>query len=295
MSREQLTSEVQTRLRHIAVIGLGSMGNRYVKLLDDLEVHPTGVHLVDVDAQRLKERLCGSSVTSVDEMIKMRKADGGLDAMVVSTPASTHLMMLNKLSAAFPTAAILVEKPLTGEVLEDAALPSELFTRCIAVGYNWRFHPTAVRVKNLSGEIQNVTLYVADEMNTWPGTYGAPLYEFSHELDLISWWTRNPVVEAATMNGSYYIQGVHEQGNWRVIIRPHHQPKGRWARIQMKDGSRLNFSWNRKRRVVESTYHDQLVDLIDTWEAHGDPSDLTCSLADGVRTSHLIDEVMRRC
>lgn len=284
-------AEVSSHLHHIAVIGLGSMGNRYAKIAHDLEIPPTGIHLCDTDPERLQGRLCGSSVSSVNDLIAMRRLDGGLDMAVISTPALAHVDLLTKLSDAFPHAAMLVEKPLTGTTLEVEDLAPRFFTRCISVGYNWRFHPTASHVEQMAGDIRDVTLYVADEMNMWPGTYGAPLYEFSHELDLITLWTRNPVVEHVTGNHhEIRLHGFHEQGSWRVIIRPHHQPKGRWAKIRLKDGCRMNFSWNRKPRIVERTYHNQLVDVIKTWESSGDPADLRCSLVDGVRTARLIDQ-----
>ena len=277
------------------VIGLGSMGKRYASLLTRLGfVEPSGLYLCDKNIKSNTEFACAHMANTLDEILMRGLNDGGFDIIIIATPADTHLDILAKVAEWCPFAGILIEKPLTDGALCEhpkvASLLPELFTRPIAVGYNWRFHPFAQRIKEISPALRDITLYVADEMDHWPGKYGNPLTEFSHEFDLIRFWTRSPIVTYVNQtDDGYVVRGNHFGGKWSVRIRPHHQPRGRWVKIRLPDNSRLNYPWDTS--LVEETYQNQLTEFVNCWATTAHISDLTCPLVDGLNTALFVDNV----
>jgi predicted dehydrogenase len=287
-----LDSKVKVPVHRALLVGLGSMGQRDLDLLDDV-VPKTGLYLCDTSPSRLAGVMCADSSTDLRELLSIIDNDGGPDIVIVASPASTHLDVLADVLELAPLAGVLVEKPLVNGALCDHPrldiFGPVVFTRCIAVGYNWRYHPMVERVSRFADQIVDVTLYVADEMNNWPGDYGDWLSEFSHELDIVRVWTRDPTVESVTMTGDgAVIRGFHRQGRWTVIVRPHHLPKGRWVRLRMADGGRVSYAWDTSQ--IEDTYRDQLHDFVKAWSTSGRPQSLRCSLADGMATAELLDE-----
>ena len=276
------------------VVGLGSMGKRYARLLTEDVIEPEGLYLCDTNEKRLEGISCAYASTDLGDMLKRLGNDGGPHISIIATPAEYHLDILAGVVDWFPESGFLIEKPLTDGALCDhpklATLSPILFTRCIALGYNWRFHPFVERTKQFREAITDISLYVADEMDNWPGRYGLALGEFSHEIDLIRVLTRIPQVSGASYTtDGYKAWGTHSLGKWKVRIRPHHSPKGRWCRMRLHDESRIAYSWNVSE--VEDTYRKQLHNLVDVWSVSGKPDDLSCSLAEGVATSCMIDEI----
>jgi len=286
--------KVERPLCNVAIFGLGSMGLRYLWLLRD-EVHadPQRIHLCDTAGHR---RVPAGAWNWSDDPHDLLTKMASLDLAIIATPGRTHLDLLAAITERFPTAGVLVEKPLTDGLLSLAGvdLAPALFTRCIAVGYNWRFHPDVDKLARHASSIVDLTLYVADDMSKWPGNYGMPLYEYSHELDLVRVLTRDPTVTSATFSDSgYRIHGRHLHGKWAVRIRNGDVPKGRWVRVRRSDGMRISFAWRTGKEVMDRTYLLQLKNLLHTWGASGRPYGLRCPLAEGVATAQLVDEVAR--
>jgi len=286
------TTKIPVEPNRFLVVGLGSMGNRYASLATEMGlIPPEGLYLCDIDEQRSRRYACAYASTSLHEVLKRLANDGGLDVAVIATPATNHLVSLTTISNAFPTAAVLVEKPLVaGAFADEEALAPALFTRPIAVGYNWRFHPVVEKMRSFADQIVDVTMYVADDMRVWPGKYdGHPIAEYSHELDILRVLTRSPTVRYGRHTDKEFVfRGTHERGTWSVKIRPHHTPKGRWIRLRMEDGGRISYAWDTEH--IPATYGAQLVDLFKGYALNGHPHSFRCSLADGVATALLIDD-----
>ena len=145
------------------------------------------------------------------------------------------------------------------------------------------------QLKERQLDIVSRSLYVAEDMQNWPGVrYGMPLYEFSHEFDLIRYLLYDPVVETSTLTGDRYcVRGGHEAGDWQVVVRPANTPKGRWVRVEFSDGWRWSCAWRTDPETIEKTYEVQL------WDIAGGcgPNTLVCPLWDGVATAQFVDTI----
>jgi predicted dehydrogenase len=131
----------------VAVIGFGKMGIFHAALLN---AHPEArvVGVVDTDKKltstvaKFNPRI--RAFGSVNELL----SDRNVDALVVTTPANTHISVvaesLGERRFAF------VEKPLAlnARQVDECGLPRSVSER-ISVGYMLRFHPTFAKAKEL--------------------------------------------------------------------------------------------------------------------------------------------------
>ena len=278
----------------IAVIGLGSMGQRYAKILSN---HPETV-IYGCDPRGDKDELfnpqTGWQYLSLEKLVK----DVAPTFAVISVPASAHLEVLQTLMTCSSLSAVLMEKPISDRRLSDHDF-QYLFARAqevlIAVGYNWRFHPLSKELWKVRDGIRNLTLHVEQDMNSWPGnTYCDPLREFSHEIDLVQYLTTNPsVTNAQRWHSSellYRLTGIHSQGKWCVEIHPTSHQSVRWIKVEMMDGVTVQRDWNQDPDVIEATYYEEVRQLTETYLYNGSSEDLTCPLTDALQTTQLIDK-----
>ena len=264
----------------VAVVGLGSMGQRY---LNHFKHTGADVYGCDVRPETFpKGVLCFETLDQLVTEIVPTIA-------VIASPAAHHLSALYTLREAYPSCSILLEKPVS-----DGPLGDDDRGRCltlggiIAVGYCWRFHPFAQQMRAVRGYITSLTLHVASDMRTWPGqNYADPLREFSHELDLVNYLTLSPrLTKVRHFQGEYCIDGEHKRGRWRVRIAPFHAPD-RWVQIQMSDGTIIKKHWERDQSILDAMYSAQASEL----QNARDENDLTCPLSDGLKTTLLVDEI----
>lgn len=266
----------------VAILGLGSMGQRYVRMFS-----PSTVYGCDVRSETFPRGvLCFETVEQLLTEVAPTIA-------VIALPADQHLSTLYAVREAYSDCAILLEKPVTDRVLDDSDLG-----RChalggiIAVGYCWRFHPFVQQLYHVRRAILDITLHVASDMRTWPGQrYTDPLREFSHELDLVTHLTMHPrLSHVSRQQGRYVITGTHQLGRWRVRIAPYHHPSSRWIRLRMIDGSTVTKHWERSEASMHMLYLSQIADVQNAC----DEDDLTCPLRDALKTTVLLDEVEHR-
>lgn len=123
--------------------------------------------------------------------------------VVVANRTSEHRAALADLAAAGFRGTVLVEKPLYAEPAEHTAGDAaELPFERLYVGYNLRFHPGLVRLRDLlAGErVLSVQVYAGQYLPDWrPGrdyrdgysaaraAGGGVLRDLSHELDYLTW------------------------------------------------------------------------------------------------------------
>lgn len=168
------------------VVGLGSIGQRHLRVLTELGVHVAGVsaHLREADV-----------FSNLDDALS--KHDPAY--VVVATPTGLHHRALQLLIAIEYPGTILVEKPLVARLSE---IPEGIEGLDISVGYNLRFHPAVRAFEDLvRGEnIVTATAYAGQYLPDWrPGrdysstssastaAGGGVLRDLSHELDLLIW------------------------------------------------------------------------------------------------------------
>jgi hypothetical protein len=295
---------------NVGIYGYGSMGRRYLSHFLDPDgkgVHfPSGysLHVIDSDSEVLSNlsqldkpnvRCYESFNECLSSLSDLRGTT--LDLVFICTPASLHDQHLIEV-ATNSSRGILVEKPLTsssGELLGAHVVSHGLLDDVIGVGYNFRYHPYMTNLYSNRELIQDITVYVADDMREWPGkSYDSPLLEYSHELDMVACLTGSPFVSRVTMSSSQIsIVGHHRLGKWRVRIRPFHKPSGRWIRLRLIDGTSIGYHWDVSSKTIEATYRIQADALESAWMDHitNKPWDLRCSLADGFKTTELINQV----
>jgi predicted dehydrogenase len=266
----------------VAVLGLGSMGQRYVRRFRNR----AKTYGCDIRPETFPADLV--CFETVDQLL----AQIAPTVAFIALPADQHLPALYAVREACPGCSILLEKPVS-----DHALDSSDLERChalggiIAVGYCWRFHPEVRQLLAFRHAIRDITLHVASDMRTWPGQrYADPLREFSHELDLVTYLTVKPrLTTVDQIQGRYIIGGEHRLGRWCVHIAPFHQP-ARWVRLRMAGDSIITNRWEQSTECIESMYSVMSNEL---WEAN-DEGGLTCPLRDALKTTVLIDEIEQR-
>lgn len=192
----------------IGVIGLGTMGRRYVKIFSE---HPLAA-VVAVSAPRAEQ---------VDETCALYKTEGytdyrqmlernDLDAVVVATPDASHFE---------PTRDVLesgrhafVEKPFTTRTDEADELIriARKAGKKIQVAFNHRWLSSYHHARKViaSGGIgtplagyarKNDTIFVSTEHINWAGKTTPAWFLSSHDIDLMRWWLGSEPVEARAL------------------------------------------------------------------------------------------------
>jgi predicted dehydrogenase len=190
------------KVKHVAIIGLGSIGRRHLRLLKELrpELEVTLVRSgkgPDCPEAELATR----TVHDINEAVQL-----GIHAAIISSPTSEHLkqaMILGKAGIHF-----LLEKPLSlslagvNELLEKTAKASIVSL----TGYVMRYDPGAKMFKEMLdkkdiGKSLQVRVECGSYLPDWrpgqdyrntvsalPELGGGVLLELSHELDYIRWF-----------------------------------------------------------------------------------------------------------
>lgn len=179
------------------VVGLGSIGQRHARVLNELG------HAVTTVSRR-----GNADFVSVADAVSASRPDYA----VIATETSQHAESLRQLAEADFRGSVLVEKPL---FTHPAPAPAYPFTRLV-VGYNLRFHPvmTAFAERLAGRSAITVSAYVGQDLRDWrPGrdhrttasatqqAGGGVLRDLSHELDYLL-WLFGPWQRVAALGGS---------------------------------------------------------------------------------------------
>ena len=280
----------------VGIVGLGSMGKRYLSYL--LEKGNDTISVCD-NRMTVEQWIAESEInkdvdyySTFNELLDLK-----LQLLIIATPAKTHMQFLQDLRRHHPTCSVLVEKPLSDVSLSHDELRwclSQATNGLISVGYNWRLHSFAKHLHKIRYFIKDLTLYVSSDMRQWPGEhYCDPLREFSHELDLVRYFTYGTRFHSIRMitQGRFVIDGAHHQGRWRVRVDPYREPSRRWIRITMMDGSIIKYAWDKQPEVIEGMYREQLRELYESTINNETSDFLTCNLSDAIGTTLMVDEI----
>ena len=190
----------------IGVIGLGIMGELYVKIY---AAHP----LAQMTA------VCSRRQTRVDEIQKLYGVEAGytdhrkmlerqdLDAVVIATPDSHHFVPARDVLESGKHA--FVEKPFTTSVEEaDRLISIAKQTNLkiqVAFNHRWLSPYQQARTAIAKGEIgeplagyarKNDTIYVPTDYINWAGQTTPAWFLSSHDIDLMRWFFDSEPVEA---------------------------------------------------------------------------------------------------
>ena len=186
-------------MQRALVVGSGSIAKRHIRNIRHLYPEMEIV-CVSASGRRLVPSEVGASsvCNSIEQAIEIP-----LDFAIIASPATLHLSNLQKLvNANVPS---LVEKPLCNSLEELAKYDFSNSIRKIGIGYNIRYMPSAIKVKQIIndevlGKIISVQIECGQFLPDWrPGTDyrqgvsaqkklgGGALLELSHELDYLLW------------------------------------------------------------------------------------------------------------
>ena len=187
---------------HIAIVGLGSIGRRHLRLVRKLLPKAKVVVVRTNNSNRIEEeKFADKIVYSLEEAI-----ESGIQAAIISSPATYHINQLNNLIEA--GIHVLVEKPLSNslENLDKLFDVNRHHYTVILVGYCLRYDPAALKFReillsNIIGEILHVNIDCGSYLPEWrpdqdyrhsvsaqAALGGGVLLELSHELDYSQWF-----------------------------------------------------------------------------------------------------------
>lgn len=187
-------------MKHIAVIGAGSIGRRHISNLRLL--HPDAQLYWLGATGAIAEAEPGNHIVypaSFDELLSSQ-----LDYCIVASPASSHLHFMRALLAKH--IPVLVEKPLAASLADGQQMQQLCLAKSqtpVAVAYCLRFLPALQLLKTTLqngdlGKVLHISCQVAQYLPDWrPGKDyrqsvsaraelgGGVLLELSHELDYL--------------------------------------------------------------------------------------------------------------
>ncbi len=190
----------------IGIIGLGIMGEQYVKIC---KAHPLAelVAVSEMRQARLDEMRARFAIPSgyLDYRQMLERTD--LDGVIVATPDTTHFAPVK--DALEAGKHVHVEKPFTTDVGEaDELMRVQQRTgKKIQVSYNHRWLAPYAEAKATiaRGDIgtplagyarKNDPIFVATEYLTWAGQTTSAWFLSSHDIDLVRWFLAAEPVEA---------------------------------------------------------------------------------------------------
>jgi predicted dehydrogenase len=188
-------------MMQVLVIGYGSIGMRHAEVLESLGCEVSILSGRQINVQRF--------FSDIAEAINIQNPK----YIVVANKTSEHIPTLIKLKKIGFKGDILIEKPLSNNLMD---IPSKDFSN-VFVAYNMRFNPL---IQRLSNELINETIissqaYVGQYLPNWrlnrdyrksysakKDEGGGVLRDLSHELDFMNWifggWKR-----VAAIGGKY--------------------------------------------------------------------------------------------
>jgi predicted dehydrogenase len=313
-------------IEKIAVVGLGSIGRRHLRLVRDLLPQTKIVVVRTRNNEKINdEKNADETYNNLEDAIA-----AGIEAAVISTPSTYHIDQLILLVKA--GIHVLVEKPLSNSIenfdkLTDVNLRSRVI---ILVGYCLRYDQAAMKFKEMiaekkAGEILHVNIDSGSFLPDWrPGQDyrqsvsansnlgGGVLLELSHELDYSQWFFGeiDQVFAKLSISGAIDVD-VEDSAeiilisNKGFVINIHLDFNSKSTRRKCNvrctegdlswDAVSKTMVWLKNDGSIETSnyetdrdhiYREQLIHFIDCIENDKPPR---VSLAEGIRTLHLVE------
>jgi predicted dehydrogenase len=194
----------------VGLVGLGYWGPNHLRVLQDSE--QAGLRwLCDIDPVRLERfgrRTTADTTTELDRLLD----DPGTDAVILSTPISTHHeLALRCLEAG---KHVMVEKPLAttredADELIELAFERDLVLMC---GHTFLFSPPVRRVRSYinSGELGEIYFVSSSRVNL--GLHQkdvSVLWDLApHDFSILNYWLGKAPEAIATVGRDSIVEGV---------------------------------------------------------------------------------------
>ena len=189
-------------IKQIAIIGLGSIGCRHLRLVRELRPELNIIACrSDKGIKVEEEKLLNAVVHSLDEAI-----DYGIEAAIIATPSVFHIQQAIELVKR--GIHLLIEKPLSHSLdnMNEFLKANKKTKSVVLVGYCLRYNSGALQFNNILknkdiGQILHVQVDCGSYLPDWRKVQhysesvsakaelgGGVLLELSHELDYIRWF-----------------------------------------------------------------------------------------------------------
>ena len=204
------------QLNKIAIVGLGSIGKRHLRLIKKIRPN-LDVTLIRSGAKppSKDENLAERVVFSIEDALSY-----GIQAAIISSPAPFHVEQAIALLKS--GVHLLIEKPLSDRSnnLKDLVNLSRNNNSKVLIGYALRFDPAANKFKkiidsNTIGDFLHINIECGSYLPEWrpESDYkksvsalsylgGGVLLELSHELDYLHWFFGKPSCVFSKLNNS---------------------------------------------------------------------------------------------
>jgi predicted dehydrogenase len=261
----------------VAIIGCGSIGSRHLKNALSLGCQ---IGIEDTDSRTVAILQNHPGVHHCAEFF----APNDYDAAIISTPYDQHLTYAKMfIECKVP---VFVEKPLGSlDQIEDwRRVVTESAGLVTQVGYQLRFH-TVVRALRYLPPATSGRFSVDCDMRTWPGrSYGPPLLELSHEIDLAMSFGASGSVHSAVRGGSDGFHYEFSMGAWDFDLAAH--STGCYGRHWKFGG--VSMSFHSPEALGDQMYRDELIHFLDCVRL-GNQTDVP--LSDGLRVLDVCAQV----
>jgi predicted dehydrogenase len=235
---------------NVLIIGFGSIGTKHARLAISL-----GCNVAVLSRRRI------AFPKTYGDLTQALRAHAP-DYVVIANATNEHYGTLCQLAQAGYTGAVLVEKPIFGQLESIPVLPF----RAVFVAYNLRFHPINQRIKSLlQGErILSVQAYVGQYLPDWrpsvdyrqsysasAGRGGGALRDLSHELDYLTWmlggWDR-----VAALGGQFSALEIDSDDVYALLLATPRCPVVSIQLNYLDRLSRRSFLINTDRNTIEA-------------------------------------------
>ncbi|AXE61675.1 Gfo/Idh/MocA family protein [Candidatus Thioglobus sp. NP1] len=216
------------KVSKLAIIGLGSIGRRHLRLISELRPDIEVVVVRSGNGPYSKdEKLASKIFSSVSEAIKF-----GVEAAIISSPATFHLQQ--SIEFAKHGVHLFIEKPLSHSIdgVEELLKAQKDHNIVAMVGYVLRYDIGARKFKewltdNKIGKILHARIECGSYLPDWRPDQdyrktvsalselgGGVLLELSHEIDYLHWFFGKPInIQAQIINSMALDINVEDQAD----------------------------------------------------------------------------------
>lgn len=196
----------------VLVVGCGSIGTRYARLLQGERLRPFCGRVLVYD---LAERAAGAvaELTGATAVGTYEEGLARANAVLICTWPASHLELAR--AALQADRPVLIEKPLALEIDGWEALAAEA-PQPVMVSCNWRFHPGAMRAQRECFAANRLEIEFAVPATSSAERCGGALLDIgSHAVDLASHFLGSvrDIVDVAQRDGRTDLRLAHHKGD----------------------------------------------------------------------------------
>lgn len=201
---------------NIGLIGLGHWGPNHLRVFNAI-AQSRVVAVADTDAARVQRIASGATELRAYATAEALLADPGVDAVVISTPTSTHYALVK--AALLAGRHVLCEKPLclSSREADELVQLSDECQRVLMVGHVFLFNSGLVKIKELlaAGELGEPRYLSAVRTNLGPfrRDVNAGWDLASHDIAIFNWLLGCEPVSVGAMGASFLQPGVEDVVN----------------------------------------------------------------------------------